>query len=663
MNKYCRLFFIVTCLFATALSAQGVQATSVTDLYQSSGTQYVKVSPHGKYLATMQLSQSGKSIEVVTLPDNKTQAKFSEKQSLENASIVSFYWIDDRHLCVETTDEINGFGDLIESKKKRSILFFDVTQPAQKPKVLATQGNFIHALPQEENHFLIERPGNISNVYKIDVRLLSEQGAKRSKLDLVDGGQFKQENRVAFVDQYAISWFFDEVGKPRSVLAINSEQVVSLQEISDKGGFETLTTWDLRSWKEKNNRKKSVQDSTEIYIPHMRAKGEGSYFVVKYGERPLNSIYLENYKTKERTKVFDSGGLNIVGLLLTDDQQLLGVKVIANDRLEYRFIDETVPNFQTFTRRSIISESLNGEYWVEYSSGFNFPGKFELKRRGQTKASWVGYHNDAVRNALPGEQIYQKVLVDGIEVSYFLNLPENTGKRTYPLIVMPHGGPFGVFDSPYYDPIVQYWLVQQYAVLRINFRGSGGRGKAFEDLGKLQYGSGMLRDIEQVTRQVLGHPALDSKQVCVFGMSYGGYAAVMLGIQHPDLIRCAVSFAGISDLNLFVNERTDGGEGRKWANEYIGDPQTQYDLLKAQSPLYQIKDLTVPILILHGERDTTVDVEHFYRMKLVNERLQKNIQFQSFAKMGHSFESGEDALSVLNSALAFVKQHVGGDRK
>lgn len=661
MNKLCQMCYFVTCLFSIAVHTEAGTEVLASDLFQSSGTQYVKVSPNGKYLASLQLDQAGKSIEIIALADNKVKAKFSEVQTLKNASILSFYWIDDRHLCVETTDEINGFGDLIESKKKSSILFFDVTQPTAIPKVLATQGNFIHALPEEENQFLIEQPGNISNVYKIDVRLLSEQGAKRSKLDLVDGGQFKQENRVAFVDQYAISWFFDDKGRPQAVLAINAEQVISLQEIGNKGSFETLTTWDLRSWREKN--KKSTQDPAEIYIPYMKANGDGNYFVVKYGERPLNSIYLENYKTHQRTKVFDSGGLNIVGLLLADDHQLLGVKLIANDRLEYRFIEETVTDFQTFNRRSTISESLNGEYRVEYSSSFNFPGKFELKRRDETKASWVGYHNDAVKNALPGEQIYQKVQVDGTEVSYFLNLPTSTEKRTYPLIVMPHGGPFGVFDSPYYDPTVQYWLTQQYAVLRINFRGSGGRGKAFEDLGKLQYGSGMLRDIEQVTRQVLGHSALDSQQVCVFGMSYGGYAAVMLGVRHPDLIRCAVSFAGISDLNLFVNERTTHGEGRKWAKEYIGDPQTQYDLLKAQSPLYQIKDLSVPVLLLHGERDKTVDVEHFYRMKLINGRLQKSIQFQSFANMGHAFESGEDALSVLNSALAFVKQHIGPGRK
>jgi dipeptidyl aminopeptidase/acylaminoacyl peptidase len=118
---------------------------------------------------------------------------------------------------------------------------------------------------------------------------------------------------------------------------------------------------------------------------------------------------------------------------------------------------------------------------------------------------------------------------------------------------MPHGGPIGVFDHRYFDLDTLFLASKGFAVLRVNFRGSGGHSKALEDAGEQQWGNLMLVDIKAATDKVITRDDIDADHVCVFGMSYGGYAATMLAMQHPERYRCAISYAGVTDLNLYLN--------------------------------------------------------------------------------------------------------------
>src|SRR3546814_13076195 len=68
------------------------------------------------------------------------------------------------------------------------------------------------------------------------------------------------------------------------------------------------------------------------------------------------------------------------------------------------------------------------------------------------------------------------------------------------MVVMVHGGPYGVMDRWGFNDDAQLFASRGYAVLQVNFRGSGGYGKAFEDAGTREWGGKMQFDVTDGTR-------------------------------------------------------------------------------------------------------------------------------------------------------------------
>jgi dipeptidyl aminopeptidase/acylaminoacyl peptidase len=84
---------------------------------------------------------------------------------------------------------------------------------------------------------------------------------------------------------------------------------------------------------------------------------------------------------------------------------------------------------------------------------------------------------------------------DGLELEAFLTRRAGAEAPPLPLVLVPHGGPFGVFDRPDFDPLVQWLAHSGYAVLQVNFRGSGNRGRALRSAGARGWGRAMQDDL------------------------------------------------------------------------------------------------------------------------------------------------------------------------
>src|SRR5690606_16534423 len=199
---------------------------------------------------------------------------------------------------------------------------------------------------------------------------------------------------------------------------------------------------------------------------------------------------------------------------------------------------------------------------------------------------------------------------DGLSIEAFLTLPEGDGRR--PLIVMPHGGPVGVSDHLHFDRDVQFLASLGYAVLRVNFRGSAGYGKAFREAGYHSQGTLIEDDIDAALAQALQDHPLDASRMCTLGFSYGGYSALIAAARAPTRYRCAISVAGVSDRLLFftASDSARTAEGRKILETIIGDPSTQTRQMIETSPVYRYQDIRIPVMLVHGAKDQRVDIEH-----------------------------------------------------
>jgi len=250
---------------------------------------------------------------------------------------------------------------------------------------------------------------------------------------------------------------------------------------------------------------------------------------------------------------------------------------------------------------------------------------------------------------------------DGTRISGLLTLPRGRAAKGLPLIVLPHGGPYGVRDKLEYSDEVQFLANRGYAVLQPNYRGSGGYGDAFFDLGAGQIGRAMQDDIDDAMDWAVGQGIADKGRVCVIGSSYGGYAAMWAAIRNPERYRCAASFAGVSDWKKILKYDAkffSRSAAKKWKSRVTGEDKFDLDTV---APARAIERLKVPLLVSHGRKDANVPFSQF---KLVEEAARKagvGIETLVFDDEGHGFEKAENEARWYAALEAFLAKHNPAD--
>ena len=240
---------------------------------------------------------------------------------------------------------------------------------------------------------------------------------------------------------------------------------------------------------------------------------------------------------------------------------------------------------------------------------------------------------------------------DGVPIEAVLTLPRGRVHKNLPLIMMPHGGP-NARDSESYDWWVQFLAEQGYAVMQPNYRGSTGYGNAFYELGKGEWGGKMQDDLIDGVDWLAKQGIVDAKRVCIVGASYGGYAAMRGAQRDTKHYRCAVSYAGISDLNAILKyDRNTMGKG---VVEYWKDRASDFD---AVSPRFHAAEFGTPILIAHGAADKRVPVKQSRMLVTELQKAGKPYEYLEQKKGDHFFSRAEDRLEFLKALRAFLDKH------
>jgi dipeptidyl aminopeptidase/acylaminoacyl peptidase len=246
---------------------------------------------------------------------------------------------------------------------------------------------------------------------------------------------------------------------------------------------------------------------------------------------------------------------------------------------------------------------------------------------------------------------------DGLGIPGYLALPIGREAKNLPLIVMPHGGPFAR-DSYAFDPLVQMLTSRGYAVLQPNFRGSTGYGRDFAERGYGEWGEKMQDDLDDGVRWLAADGTIDPKRVCIFGASYGGYAALWGGIRNPEIYRCAASFAGVTDIRAMLKYDAKGilasRYSKQWRQRVEGEEKRD---LAAVSPLQQAARLDVPVLIAHGEQDSNVPVDQSRKLVAALKARKAPVYAAFYPTAGHGFDSSANQLDFMKRLEAFLEVH------
>ena len=252
---------------------------------------------------------------------------------------------------------------------------------------------------------------------------------------------------------------------------------------------------------------------------------------------------------------------------------------------------------------------------------------------------------------------------DGYLVHGYLTLPlERTESQRVPMIALSHGGP-RVRDEWGYDAEVQFYAALGYGVLQVNYRGSSGFGRAHELPDFIRVGHQSVDDVADGLGWTVGQGYADPKRLVSMGGSYGGYIALALATRYPDLVAAAVGFAGVYDWKKQIGvDSYVHSAFYNWLSNYYPDVKAHKAEYEEISPVNQAGEVRVPVLLLHGVDDQTVEEGQSELMKRALRRAGKSVELVTNVADIHGLPDQQSRFDFYQTVAAFLLEHVPPDK-
>jgi len=389
---------------------------------------------------------------------------------------------------------------------------------------------------------------------------------------------------------------------------------------------------------------------------------------VDYEQHDRGAVVAWDMETgKQKAELFVPPEGEITSLILgRDKRKLLGV-IYEADKQHVHWLDSELAAVQAALDKlfpdtfNIVTDWSDDRkrFLVVATSDVESGVNFILDRSGaQPRLMPLG----SARPNLPSAQLARMQPVhfaarDGLQLQGYLTRPAGANGPG-PLILHPHGGPYGIRDSWGYNADVQFLVSRGYSVLQVNYRGSGGFGRKFLEAGRLEWGRKMQDDLTDSVQWAVHEGIADPKKVAIYGASYGGYAAMAGAAFTPDLYRCAINYVGAVDLTML--QRRDQNYYVPRVYEMFMDKWVHPDFeeLKRRSPVNYVANIKIPTLHAYGENDPRVEWRVWKKLKAELER--NRIPYESLNQedQGHGFHSGKASVDFHTRLEEFLKKHL-----
>jgi dipeptidyl aminopeptidase/acylaminoacyl peptidase len=405
----------------------------------------------------------------------------------------------------------------------------------------------------------------------------------------------------------------------------------------------------------------------ETWEPEVFAADNRTLWLISREEHDRGALYAVDTHTWQRgPALFVPPEGEITTLITTPDRsRLQGVRYEAA-RENYHWFDSDRAALQTKLAATfagcdvqIASRSTDGSILLVWVGHDREPGVYYVL--DQKAGSLVQFKRtreiDPAR--LSPRRPISYTARDGLVIHGYLTVPRGMEGKKLPLILHPHGGPFGVRDSWGYDRDAQFLASRGYAVLQPNYRGSGGYGREFINKGRQQWGRAMQDDLTDGVQWAIAQGIADPKRIAIYGASYGGYASLAGAMLTPDLYACAVNYVGASDLEITFKQR--GEDAWRWSGEFgyrdhwVGATKAYRD---ATSPILLVDRLKIPTLHAYGAEDPRVKIDHWRRLEAQLKKYGKDYQAIVEGKQGHGFRNEDESVSFAAALETFLAAHL-----
>jgi len=470
------------------------------------------------------------------------------------------------------------------------------------------------------------------------------------KVNVVTGSA----ERIAKGSSNTFYWYTDRKGEPVMRYDCSGKcrkvKVYKYVTESDNSGGERVTSEDNKTWKKiKTFDLKPNEDEEDFdFYPVAQTDNEDQYYVISQeDDAPRRSIKIFDLEKEEYVRtVFEHPKMDVGGVVRSVGAgDYMGV-YYYEDRLTYELTDKRLQKhlnglnkyFKNTSNINLLGFNKAGTLAVVHASSPDNPGSYHIYDFNKKTIDQLLPQRNALDGKLKSKtDILQVPTRDGQSITAYLTYPKGA-RQTAPLIVMPHGGPE---QRDYFDYAsgVQYLVTRGYQVLQPNFRGSSGYGRAFAEAGYGEWDGTMHEDLTDSVKYVFEQGRATQEKTCIFGYSYGGYAALLAAAKTPELYQCVIAGGGISDLRAFLKakkkEHGSDSEIYEYWIESIGNPKTEETKIAAASPINMAGQIQVPVMLLHGEWDGIVEVEQSQKMQKALKKAGKAVEYWEIEEEGH----------------------------
>ena len=353
--------------------------------------------------------------------------------------------------------------------------------------------------------------------------------------------------------------------------------------------------------------------------------------------------------------IYDPSKKKIVGL------------AYAADRMRFHWLDEEMKQLAAKLDASLPNTvhrprqfAEDGSKIIFFSSSDRDPGVYYLYDRKTAKLDELA----VIKPAIDPEKMSPMKPVefaarDGLKLHGYLTLPRGRTPKNLPLILHPHGGPFGIRDEWAYRDEVQFYANRGYAVLQVNYRGSGGYGREFEQAGFKKWGLEMQNDLSDGVKWAIAEGIADPERVVISGASYGGYAAMAGLVFTPELYCAGINYVGVTDIELLIPREVAPSQ-LYWRNTRLGKLTDSADRKRIHdtSPINFADRLRAPLLMAYGKNDPRVHINHGFGMERALKKAGKPFDMIIEADEGHGFRLEERSIAFYAKIDEFLRKHV-----
>lgn len=610
-------------------------------------TEAPRISANGSAIAAKVRANGKQALAIIPLAtvNARPEVVYSDEDANFDGSkghrVVAWDWLDDENLLITVGQQGNVAGQ--ETEERRVVAYNRTTKELVRlgwRNCFVSCGNVIWTSRSGPARILISRNASGRGYERLGNQEVIEVDVRTGRQEVLIPPRQGVQN-----------WYADGEGNVRLGLHFDRSRgrLTALYRAPGEVNFRTVYREEVERYRE--------APIPIVFLPGDRA-------VVTSRHEGFTAVYEMNLTTMELgRRIYGVDGYDVGFVTENHENNGLAGFSYIDTRPRQHWLDARLREIHQGIEEAfgagnarIVSSDRARETIVVHAGKPNQAGGYYLYDTKSGDIRHIGWLNNEFRDMeLNPVSTIRYAASDGKKIEAVLTLPRRREAKNLPLIVLPHGGPWAR-DYEQFDMWAQPLAELGYAVVQPNFRGSSGYGYDWESASDGNWGERMQDDLLDAVTHLAGQGIADRQRVCIFGWSYGGYAASRAAQRDGQHYRCAISGAGVHDLPKMVayDKNYLGVHGAK----YLGSAASR---LADVSPARFPAQYSIPILIVHGAKDQRVPVDQsrdlVAQLKKAGKVEGRDFVYLEQPENTHHLPLESDRTQLLEAMSSFLARH------